>query len=119
MPLHCQNAILEEYLKRLLASLPAADSAEPAVNIITTFKESEGWTTIVIPRGKHRPDCYFAIGEGQRIISPGTLDMAGVIIAARREDFEAIDADEAASIIKEVSLPAEICRQAAAKLSQG
>ena len=110
---------MEEYLKRLLASLPAADSAEPAVNIITTFKESEGWTTIVIPRGKHRPNCYFATGEGQRIISPGTLDMAGVIIAARREDFEAIDADEAASIIKEVSLPAEICRQAAAKLSQG
>ncbi|MBE6268652.1 MAG: DUF4922 domain-containing protein [Bacteroidales bacterium] len=111
---------MESLLGRLLAALPVKDAAdEPAVNIITAYKESEGWTTIVIPRGKHRPDCYFAEDGCRRIISPGALDMAGVIIAARREDFDSITADDAASMLNEVALPVSVCREVVEKLSCG
>ncbi len=109
---------MEESFAKLMSALPIDDAAtEPAVNIITFHKASEGWTTIVVPRAKHRPDCYFAEGSGQRIISPGTIDMAGMIIAARREDFDNITADDAASIMKEVALPLDVCAEVVAKLN--
>jgi ATP adenylyltransferase/5',5'''-P-1,P-4-tetraphosphate phosphorylase II len=111
---------MEHLLGRLLAALPVKDAAdEPAVNIITAYKESDGWTTIVIPRGKHRPDCYFAEDGCRRVISPGALDMAGVIIAARREDLDSITADDAASMLREVALPVNLCREVVEKLSCG
>ncbi len=109
---------MEMYFDKLISALPMNEgAAEPAVNIITLHKESEGWTTILIPRAKHRPDCYYAEGIGQRIISPGTIDMAGLIIAARREDFDNITADDAASVLKEVALPKSVCMDVVAKLS--
>ena len=43
------------------------------------------------------------------MISPGALDMAGILIAARREDYENITATEAASILREVSLSEALC----------
>lgn len=44
---------------------------------------------VAIPRGAHRPSCYGS-GPGQMMISPGCIDMAGVVITPRREDFEAV-----------------------------
>ena len=36
------------------------------------------------------------------LISPGALDMAGVIVTTRQEDFDKITEEKVASIIKEV-----------------
>lgn len=59
------------------------------------------------PRSKHRPDCYFAEGSEQMLISPGALDMAGVIVTTRQEDFDKITEEKVASIIKEVGITVE------------
>lgn len=40
-----------------------------------------------IPRKAHRPGCYSA-EDSPILISPGSIDMAGVIITVRQEDFE-------------------------------
>ena len=101
----------------LMAALPVNDgAAEPAVNVMTFHKDGDGWTTIVFPRSKHRPDCYFAEEVARRVISPGALDMAGILIAARREDYENITATEAASILREVSLSEALCALVVAEI---
>ena len=35
-----------------------------------------------------RPACYSATGDQQLLVSPGALDMAGLIVTPRKEDFE-------------------------------
>lgn len=55
-----------------------------------------------IPRGAHRPGCYYAEGEAQRMVSPGAIDMAGLIILPRKEDFDVMDERDVEKILKEV-----------------
>ena len=108
----------ESNFKKLISYLPAPDGGgEPMVNVFTVYSAAEGWTTIVFPRLKHRPDCYFAEGDASRLVSPGALDMAGVLILARKEDYDSITGDEAYDIIKEVALPADVAVAVAEKIS--
>lgn len=112
------EAWAERYFKILISHLPVSEGGgEPMVNVFTVYSAAEGWTTIVFPRLKHRPDCYFAEGKALRLVSPGALDMAGVLILARKEDYESITGDEAYGIIKEVALPADVAAAIAEKIS--
>ena len=89
---------------RLYKALPCGkDDTEPMMNIVA-WRHDDDYLTVVIPRRKHRPDCYYASGDEQYLISPGALDMSGLIITPRKEDFERLDADRLEHIIKEVSL---------------
>lgn len=72
-----------------LATLPKCDSeTEPKVNIFCTTDNGKPEITI-IPRRRHRPDFY---GEDGMLISPASIDLAGVIVAPRLTDFKRIDA---------------------------
>ncbi len=95
-------------MEKLTAALPVAcGEAEPMMNVFVYHSPAEGYVTVVLPRAKHRPSCYFAEGEAQRLVSPGALDMAGLVITARGEDFEKITADEALAMLREVAADAE------------
>lgn len=80
-----------------------ADETEPMVNIVS-WRAADSYLSVVMPRRKHRPDCYSASGERQFVVSPGALDMAGLIITPREEDFRRITPDVALAIVREVSL---------------
>lgn len=85
-------------------SLPQnAGDTEPMMNVIS-WRAANEYLTVVFPRGKHRPECYSMEGETKYLISPGALDMAGLIITPRQSDFERLTADKAESILKEVTL---------------
>lgn len=59
-----------------------------------------------VPRSAHRPACYSA-PEGERlIVSPGAIDVAGLVILPRREDFDRISEDDLTKIYSETMLPA-------------
>lgn len=91
--------------ERLKAALPVCgDEPEPRMNVVTIYRNSEGWITVVIPRALHRPACYYAQSESQHLISPGLLDMVGVMIAPCPQDFEGMTSDEARDILCEVAL---------------
>lgn len=95
-------------LEFLLNALPRSkDEGEPKFNLLIWKKIEEEYFIIVFPRSKHRPDCYFAEDESKLLVSPGTLDMAGIIVTTREEDFEKMTDKDAASIIKEVGLSIE------------
>ena len=106
-------------LSQLMAALPCVeDAAEPDVNLLAFYSADDGWTTLLFPRAKHRPDCYFSEGEERRLVSPGALDMAGLLILAREEDYERMTADDASSILKEVSLTMEECLSIIGKINE-
>lgn len=81
----------------------ASSDAEPMMNIVA-WRLGEEQVTVVFPRRKHRPDCYFIQGDQRITVSPGALDMAGLIITPRQEDFNKLTADSARDILREVSI---------------
>lgn len=59
----------------------------------------------VIPRKAHRPACYTSAAEGEgRMISPGAIDMAGIVILPRLQDFEGMTSEEMAEIYNQTAL---------------
>ena len=97
--------------RRVYKSLPAVEP-EPMMNILG-WKTAEETVVVVFLRKKHRPDCY-----PQRMVSPGALDMAGLIITPRQDDFETLSATDATAILKEVSLNDEEVQKVVTRLSQ-
>ena len=86
--------------QQLYAALPCReDEAEPMMNIVA-WRKGDEYLSVVFPRAKHRPDCY-----GDILVSPGAIDMAGLIITPREEDFLKLTAEAATDILREVSLP--------------
>ena len=92
--------VFEELYARLQQVSP---EEEFPINVLV-WKEECNFVTVVFLRKKHRPDCYFAEDGEKMIISPGSVDMGGLIITAREEDFKKLAPQKAFGILKEVTL---------------
>lgn len=103
----------QNMLQKLFEYLPLEEGEwEPKVNIILWKNPGDIETRIlIIPRSKHRPNCYFEEGEKQLLVSPGLLDMAGTLITSHESDFQKITANDIKSIISEVGLSFELANQ--------
>lgn len=101
--------VATELIDTYLKSLPIEEGeAEPRFNLLAWYdKRIDSLIQIVIPRRKHRPNCYFSQGQSQILISPGALDMAGHVVTIREEDFSRLTPDMVAYIIQEVGYPNE------------
>ncbi|MCR5077696.1 MAG: DUF4922 domain-containing protein [Prevotella sp.] len=107
-----------ELFSHVYDALPLkGDETEPMMNIVA-WREGEDFISVVFPRYRHRPECYSAEGKEQCLVSPGSLDMAGLLILPRLTDFDHITADQAAAILREVSLSEEAMEAVAARLRQ-
>lgn len=49
---------------------------------------------VAIPRKSHRPRQYFLAPPARRAVSPGAIDMAGIIVTPIKEDFEALTSED-------------------------
>ena len=101
---HSQNAG-ERLFRRLYDSLPVSDE-EPMMNVIV-WQSGDAVLSVVLPRRKHRPECYTATGDAQYIISPGAVDMGGLIITPREQDFRRLTPELILDIYRELSLTPE------------
>ena len=99
----------EQLFRRLYEALPAVEP-EPMMNIVS-WRRDDDFLSVVFPRTKHRPDCYYKEGAEQYIISPGALDMAGLIITPRQEDYDRLTAETALGILNEITLKGDDLRQ--------
>ncbi len=107
------RAMTEKCLSSETEALPGE---EPMMNILA-WREGIDHISIIIPRRKHRPECYTANGSEQYIISPGALDMAGLIITPREEDFNRLTPEKAASIIAEVGIGERLAQDIASEIT--
>lgn len=91
-------------LNRYLDSLPKHENeAEPRYNMFAWRNNNGLFTAVYFPRAEHRPSCYYAEGNAQILVSPGALDMGGLIVTPREEDFNKIDEETVRKIFNEVS----------------
>jgi hypothetical protein len=109
---------LYKALEALRPCGPGTSHPEPMMNIVS-WKDGDDYLSVVIPRRKHRPDCYFAEGDRQVLVSPGALDMSGLIITPREGDFERLTPDQASAILQECGESQENMDRVAAQLQKG
>lgn len=106
----------EVLFRRLYKAMPQrGDETEPMMNIIS-WRKGEEFISVVIPREKHRPEAYFAEGDAQFVVSPGALDMSGLIITPREEDFRKLTEEKALSLLQECGVSEEKMNAIIAKL---
>lgn len=76
---------------------------EPMFNLIARY-QSGVYSLVIFPRKAHRPSFYFETGEKQILLSPGAVDMGGLLVVSRKEDLSRITSDVVRSMFDEISL---------------
>lgn len=92
------------YIDRWYA-LPNA-GPEPMINLLSWYR-GQHYYLIIFPRQKDRPDCYHATGQKQLIVSPASVEMGGLIITAREQDYNKLNAKILSKIYTELTLSDE------------
>lgn len=112
---------------KLIYDILAADKngKEPMMNILAwyglerpkeffhdNYKEELQYLTlryacVIFLRSKHRPDCYYAEGDEQILISPAIAEMNGIFPIVREEDLPKLTPEKIYEIRREVSMSKE------------
>lgn len=93
-----------DLIDKYLHTLPTHEGErEPRYNLFAWNDPVRGFTVAYLPRENHRPACYTATGKDQLLVSPGALDMAGLLVTPRKEDFDKITEQDILQIYNEVA----------------
>jgi len=99
------------HFTRLYRAMEAVsdDADEPMLNVLAYYDVPRAglWRVVVLPRGKHRPGCFFAEGDARIVLSPGTVDMGGMVISVVERDFERITEQVLRQMFAEVTISPE------------
>lgn len=88
----------------LLRALPVVEGDyEPMLNLLA-YAVGDGTRLVVVPRRRHRPSFYGTEGADCMMLSPASVDMGGVFITPRLQDFELLDSDTVRRVIAELCL---------------
>jgi hypothetical protein len=79
------------------------EKEEPMLNALCSWSAGK-WVVHLFPRKAHRPWQFFAEGEKQVLLGPGSVDFGGVFVTPRREDFDKITREDVADILEQVCL---------------
>ena len=96
------------WVERVIAALARATAGvesrkEPKLNLVGYYDKGVG-TVLLFPRARHRPACFFVEEPDRLLVSPGAVDMAGVVVVPEHSHFERIGIREIETIFSEVSL---------------
>lgn len=105
---------LAEFSKVYRVLQKEGNDEEPMMNIICSYSDS--WRVLIFPRSKHRPTYFFEEGDKRILISPAAVDLGGVLIFPREEDFEKISQDLIVDIFTQVTYSNDEFNLLAAKL---
>lgn len=83
---------------------------EPKMNILGSYNGAL-WQVALFPRQKHRPGVFFLQGNERILISPGLVEMGGIVVTPIEKDFYIVDHDLIQEIYKEVSVDDEIIKK--------
>lgn len=95
--------------------IPALQTTEPMLNLFCLYAAGR-WRVMIFPRRQHRPSVYYKSGEEQIMVSPGAVDMGGVLVLPREVDYNRLDAALLMNIFQEISLGEAIMDEIAAAL---
>ncbi len=92
-------------MRKLLAVMRSVvgTGTEPMLNLHAAFKDGK-WRILIFPRKKNRPDLYELEGPDRVLISPGSAEMGGLLVAPVERDFQRLTPDLIRHIYREVSV---------------
>ncbi|MGF7139756.1 DUF4922 domain-containing protein [Roseimarinus sediminis] len=97
----------DRYFRKFVAQLPLkASSPEPGINLLANY-ENGIYQLIIFPRKARRPKCFYSQGAEQLLVSPASVELAGILVTPRKEDFEKIDKAAIIGIFDDTSLSIE------------
>lgn len=101
-----EQKLTEELFKKILRLLENHSDTvyEPMINIISNYDEEFGWSVIILLRSKHRPECFSKADPDRILVSPAAIDLGGIVITPREEDFIRVDKEIIHQIFGEVSV---------------
>jgi glycosyltransferase involved in cell wall biosynthesis len=100
-----KKALREGFLRWLdVAREDMAMNEEPMINMVCVYTRNK-WRMVIFLRRKHRPDAYFAEGSQRIFVSPGAVDMAGILITPLLDNYRHLDYKAVREIYREVSWP--------------
>lgn len=79
------------------------EESEPMLNMLCSWEDGH-WTVHIFPRQLHRPWQFFETDEKQILLSPASVDIGGVLITPREEDFDKISKNEVLDIFNQICL---------------
>lgn len=95
---------LIHHFKLILNFLNEAKTAdEPMMNIVSRFENGQ-WIVVIFPRRQQRPQQFYANDSDQILISPASVEMGGLVILPRKEDFDKLTPDDLTDIYRQVSV---------------
>ena len=68
------------------------------------WHNAKGYTVVLFPRSVQRPYQYFATGDDRLLVSPATVELGGLVVLPRKEDFLKITNEDLRSIFEQVTL---------------
>lgn len=98
-------------LGRILKKLSAKDTKQLDLINLMAFNTDRGMSVFLAPRKAHRPSCFSAEGANQFLLSPAAIELCGVIILPRPEDFERIDSLVLQRVFNEVCWARSDCEE--------
>jgi ATP adenylyltransferase/5',5'''-P-1,P-4-tetraphosphate phosphorylase II len=90
--------------------------AEPRMNLLCSYNRNK-WRVVIFPRQKHRPSVYFLPGNERILISPGLVEMGGIVVTPIEKDFDIVNEELIRKIYTEVSVNKETIQKILAALS--
>jgi hypothetical protein len=101
--------------RRALGILSAVTGREPEpwCNLAAFYEPEAGYSLVVFPRSKHRPDAFHA---GELAVSPATIDMSGILVTPFAKDFERLSGADVAAVYREVTIPEDQFRDVLSRL---
>lgn len=100
----CDNGTIHTTIKEPDEKPVESPEWEPRMNVVS-WKSEGKYTTIVFCREMSRPLCFWDEREGFRVfISPGTVEMGGLMLTSDLNTFENTTWKLLSSILEEVSL---------------
>lgn len=90
-------------LARIEDSIGREYISEGRLNAFVWIDDNGLLRICAVPRNMHRPSCYGS-DEGQHLISPGCIDMTGVIIAPIKKDYDTLTEEDIRKIYKECGI---------------
>jgi hypothetical protein len=90
-------------LEKTVSCLPGDGSGEPMMNIISWYQAPQ-WNVLLFPRATQRPWQYFAGDFSRLVISPAAVELGGLVILPREEDFYKLTQKDMISIYDQVCI---------------
>lgn len=95
---------LVDILQKTIKHLQGKEPDEPRFNLL--FWSNKGEIKLVfIPRSAHRPSQYNAEGDESVMFSPAAVEMGGVCVFARREDYDKMNSTLLKDMLQQVVYP--------------